>query len=90
MVVSNDVFYDQLQACCRGIDPTSESVLSIRIKTRFVERERGGMAYPVKPMGVGKTRRTTSHDHDASNSLLPTAVATLVFSLCREYTIATA
>ena len=53
MVVSNDIFDDQLQACSGGIDPTSEPVLSIRIKHAFWGVGRG-MAYPVKPMGCGK------------------------------------
>ena len=60
MVVSNDVFDDQLQTCSRSIDPAGESVLPIGIKTRFMG-ERGGTVYPVKPMGCGKRREEQPH-----------------------------
>ena len=53
MVVSNDIFDDQLQACSGSIDPTSEPALSIRIKHAFRGLVRG-MAHPVKPMEHGK------------------------------------
>ena len=54
MVVSNDVFNDQFQASCRGINPTSEPVPEIRIRVRFISRR----THPVKPMGtVGNDKR---------------------------------
>jgi len=58
MVVSNDVFDNQLQACSGSVDPTGESVLQIRIKTRFVRVREREQSYPVKPMpvGVGKDK----------------------------------
>ena len=85
MVVSNDVLDDQLQACSGGIDPTSESVLSIRIKTRFVGRKRDGIPSEAHG-GWEKMRRTTSHDRGASNSTYAShrQVASLVISLRRN------
>lgn len=54
MVVSNDVFNDQFQASCGGINPASEPVLEIRIRARFVNEQ----THPVKPMGtVGNDER---------------------------------
>ena len=48
MVVSNDVFDNQFQACCGSINPTGESVLEIRIKVRFA---REGIAVPSEAHG---------------------------------------
>jgi len=56
MVISNDVFDNQFQACSGSVNPTSESVLQIRIKTRFVGMgESEGTAVPGEAhAGCGK------------------------------------